>query len=132
MKKAALTLALILAASWAWGQDFDAAAAPQVKIATPLYWSAVGIAAGFTAADLTTTLQLPCTVERANPWMYGVHHPAERAAPIMIAQVAGAAAVSYFAKRSHGPMHRLWALPLMIAASSHAVGTAHNLKEYCR
>lgn len=123
--KSALTLALILTASWAWGQDSQ-------RIATPIYWSAVGIAAGFTTTDLTTTLQLSCKVETANVWLYGPHTSAARTVPLMAAQVAGAAAVSYFAKRSHGPMHRLWALPLMLTASSHAVGTAHNLKEYCR
>jgi hypothetical protein len=122
--KTALTLALILTASWAWGQDSE-------RIATPTYWSAVGVAAGVTAVDAFTTVanvgphSRTCPVEVYSPWLYGSQPSAGRTAALMAGEVFLSSFAAYEIKRRGH--RRLWLTPLAWTAVTHARGTINNL-----
>ena len=120
----------LLCTSLCWGQVVVSAS----KIATPTYWTAVGVAAGLTAMDAGTTLTLigpnrGCTVEGWSPGLYGRHPQAARVIPLMAGQVTAAALLAYEARR-HRCSRRFWVIPL-IAVGAHAHGAIHNL-QVCR
>jgi len=123
--KAALTLALILAASWAWGQE-------QPKIATPLYWTAVGAASALTGWDAQSSQagysRNPYCQEIGTAWLYGARPSAEREWLTMSGEVVASSAVSYLLKRHH---RRWWIVPLVWTASVHAHGAISNTLHSC-
>lgn len=123
------TLILLMCSSWAWGQD---------KIATPTYWTAVGIAASSAAADASTTLLLigpqshTCPLEVWTPELYGEQPKPARTIAVMGSEVIGAAVLSYeWRKHVHGRVGRMWLTPLAYVAAVHARATIHNAS-YCQ
>jgi hypothetical protein len=122
---------LCFCAARAVGQDF---VQPSPERISPVpYWTAVGVAAGFTAADAATTLVMVqphnrCNAEVGSPLLFGREPKPARTIAVMAVTTMGAALLSRkLRKEGRWGLRRLWWSPLAVAAIMHADGTFNNV-----